>query len=39
LTLRGASFATHALLRQPSGQLDLPADRNDQFSGFRSCAV
>ncbi len=37
--LRGASFATQPRLRHPRYRNFFPADRNDIFAGFRSCAV
>lgn len=37
--LRGASFATDAHLRHPRYRNFFPAERNDIFAGFRSCAA
>lgn len=37
--LRGASFATPALLRHPRMRNYFPAWRNDVFAGFRTCAA
>jgi len=37
--LRGASFATAPRLRHPKMRGFLVADRDDAFTGFRSCAI
>jgi EgtB-related family protein len=37
--LRGASFATAPWMRHPRYRNFFPADRNDVFAGFRSCAA
>ena len=37
--LRGASFATSARLKHPRYRNYFPADRNDLFAGFRTCAM
>lgn len=37
--LRGASFATLPCMRNPHYRNYFPADRNDLFAGFRSCAA
>jgi formylglycine-generating enzyme required for sulfatase activity len=37
--LRGASFATAAAMKDARYRNYFPADRNDIFAGFRSCAV
>ena len=37
--LRGASFATRARLRHPKFRNFYRPERDDQFSGFRSCAA
>lgn len=37
--LRGASFATWPGLRSPRYRNYFPAERNDVFAGFRSCAA
>ena len=37
--LRGASFATLDCMRHPHYRNYFPADRNDLFAGFRSCAA
>jgi iron(II)-dependent oxidoreductase len=37
--LRGASFATSPHLRCASYRNYFPAERNDVFAGFRSCAA
>ena len=37
--LRGASFATTPWLKHPGYRNYFPADRNDLFAGFRSCAA
>ena len=37
--LRGASLATDPIMRHPRYRNFFPAERNDIFSGFRSCAI
>lgn len=37
--LRGASFATSARLRWPQRRSALPAERDEAFTGFRTCAL
>ncbi len=37
--LRGASFATAPHMKHPRYRNYFPADRDDLFAGFRSCAV
>ena len=37
--LRGGSFATPARMKHPHYRNYFPADRNDLFAGFRSCAA
>lgn len=37
--LRGASLATGLAMRHPRYRNFFPAERNDIFSGFRSCAI
>lgn len=37
--LRGGSFATPAWLKHPRYRNFFPAERNDLFAGFRSCAA
>lgn len=37
--VRGASFAASPRLRHPRARHALDADRNDAFTGFRSCAM
>lgn len=37
--LRGASLATDLVMRHPRYRNFFPAERNDIFSGFRSCAI
>jgi iron(II)-dependent oxidoreductase len=37
--LRGASFGTQPRLRHPRYRNYFPADRNDIFAGFRTCAA
>jgi iron(II)-dependent oxidoreductase len=37
--LRGASFGTQPRMRHPRYRNYFPADRNDIFAGFRTCAA
>jgi EgtB-related family protein len=37
--LRGASFATHPRMKHAGYRNYFPAERNDLFAGFRSCAA
>ncbi len=37
--LKGASVATHARMHSPAYRNYYPAERNDIFSGFRTCAI
>jgi ergothioneine biosynthesis protein EgtB len=37
--LRGGSFATHERMKHPRYRNFFPAERNDVFAGFRTCAA